>query len=105
MEITDYAYEITKQYPDSERFGLVSQMRKSSVSIPSNIAEGAGKSSSKDFIRFLEIAYASSYELDTQAIISKNQKYIDNEQFGKLSNELEEFQKILYALIKSKSNY
>jgi four helix bundle protein len=104
IKITNYVYEITKDYPTEEKFGLVIQMRRSAVSMPSNIAEGAGKSSPKEFVRFLEISHASSYELDTQTIISKNQNYINQEQFEKLSNDLSEFQKMLYALIKSKSN-
>ena len=102
ISIADNIYEITKLFPSEEKFGLVSQMRRACISMSSNIAEGAGKSSSKDFIRFLEIANGSSYELDTQSIISKNQNYITEEQFEKISSDLTEFQKMLYALIKSK---
>lgn len=102
ISIADYIYEITKDFPNDEKFGLVTQMRRASISISSNIAEGAGKSSSKGFIRCLEIATGSSYELDTQSIFSKYQQYITEEQFQKITNNLEEFQKMLYALIKSK---
>lgn len=102
ISIADYIYEITKNFPNEEKFGLVSQMRRACISMSSNIAEGAGKSSSKDFIRFLEIANGSSYELDTQALISKNQQYITEEQFQNITKDLEEFQKMLYAFIKSK---
>lgn len=102
IAIADTIYEITKLFPSEEKFGLVSQMRRACVSLSSNIAEGSGKSSSKDFIRYLEIANGSSYELDTQIIISKNQKYISLEQFEEISSDLVEFQKMLYALIKSK---
>lgn len=77
MDICTYVYDLTKKFPPEEKFGLVIQMRRSAVSMPSIIAEGAGKSSSKDFVRFLEISHASSYELDTQGIISKNQEYIN----------------------------
>lgn len=103
IAIADNIYEITKHFPGEEKFGLVAQMRRACVSMSSNIAEGAGKSSSKDFIRFLEIANGSSYELDTQSIIRKNQNYITADQFEKISSDLTEFQKMLYALIKSKS--
>lgn len=104
IEIANYVYEITHKYPADEKFGLTSQMRRAAVSIASNIAEGAGKSSSKEFTRYLEMSNASSYELDTQSIISKNQNYINQEQYEKLSNDLSEFQKMLYSLIKSQSN-
>lgn len=105
IAIADDIYEITKVFPNEEKFGLVSQMRRACVSMSSNIAEGAGKSSTKNFIRFLEVANGSSYELDTQIIISKNQNYISTEQFDKISFDLVEFQKMLFALIKSKSKY
>ena len=68
IAIADDIYEITKVFPNEEKFGLVSQMRRACVSMSSNIAEGAGKSSTKDFIRFLEVANGSSYELDTQTV-------------------------------------
>ena len=65
-------YLLTRSFPQFENFGLVSQINRSAVSIPSNIAEGAGRNSDKEFIHFLSIAQASSYELETQLIISKN---------------------------------
>lgn len=105
ISIADTIYELTKLFPNEEKFGLVTQMRRACISMSSNIAEGAGKSSTKDFIRFLEISNGSSYELDTQIIICKNQNYITNEQFEKISHDLVEFQKMLFALIKSKSKY
>ncbi|MFN8238423.1 MAG: four helix bundle protein [Chitinophagales bacterium] len=105
IAIADTIYEITKQFPNEEKFGLVAQMRRACVSMASNIAEGAGKTSSKEFIRFLEISDASSYELDTQSIISLQQKFITEEAFNKISNELSEFQKMLFAPIKSNSKY
>ena len=70
IELVTDVYRLTSQFPDSEKFGLVSQMRRAAVSIPSNIAEGAGRGSDKEFRRFLLIARGSLQELETQLIIS-----------------------------------
>ncbi|PJC23120.1 four helix bundle protein [candidate division WWE3 bacterium CG_4_9_14_0_2_um_filter_48_10] len=64
-------YELTKNFPRSEQFGVVSQMRRAAVSIPSNIAEGYGRKSSKEYKQFYSIAYGSALELDTQLIICR----------------------------------
>ena len=68
-------YTILKKIPDDERFGLVSQIKRSSVSVPSNIAEGYGRNYTKDYSRFLQIARGSLYEMQTQIEISKNLKF------------------------------
>jgi len=65
-------YEITSNFPKEEKYGLISQIRRSAVSIPSNIAEGAGRNSNKEFVHFLSIANGSAFELQTQLIISNN---------------------------------
>jgi len=70
LSINAVIYKITSEFPADEKFGLISQIRRCAVSIPSNIAEGSGRGSNKDFARLLEIALASSYELETQLIIS-----------------------------------
>ena len=70
MDLTVKVYQLTSMFPDSEKYNLTSQARRSSVSIPSNIAEGAGRHTKADFSRFLDIAYGSSSELDTQLILS-----------------------------------
>ena len=70
IELVKSIYQITSMLPSDERFGLISQMNRSSVSIPSNIAEGSGRTSEKEFLNFLNIAISSSYELETQLIIS-----------------------------------
>nr|WP_321450441.1 four helix bundle protein [uncultured Carboxylicivirga sp.] len=66
IQIVKMTYELTSKLPDSEKFNLVSQMNRSAVSIPSNIAEGSGRNSEKDFIRFLHVSMGSCFELDTQ---------------------------------------
>jgi len=93
-------YKSTAEFPQSELYGIISQMRRCAVSISSNIAEGAGRSSNKDFARFLHIANGSSYELETQLIISKNLGYLKNKEFKTLNNSLIVIQKMLYTFIK-----
>ena len=71
MELVEVIYKMTSQFPADEKFGLTSQMRRASVSIPSNIAEGHGRNSDKEFFRFLNIARGSLYELETQLEIAR----------------------------------
>ncbi|MBU2929796.1 four helix bundle protein [Winogradskyella psychrotolerans] len=82
-------YEITSKFPDSERFGLTNQLRRASVSIPSNIAEGSSRSSNKDFSRFLQITLGSAYEIETQLLIAFDLKFISNQELNDLLKELE----------------
>lgn len=93
-------YGITKQFPSEEKFGLVSQLRRASVSIPSNIAEGFSRSSAKEKIRFYEIAYGSCIEIYNQLIISKGLHFISEEYFYDLERDLIELQKLLSSLRK-----
>ena len=72
MELAKSIYEVTARFPDAERYGLVSQMRRAAVSIPSNIAEGAARGSDGEFIRFLNIARGSLAELQTQALLARD---------------------------------
>ena len=81
-------YEVTREFPKSEMFGLQSQIRRCAVSIPSNIAEGTSRNSNKEFTRFLEIALGSAYELETQLIIANRLNYIEKCTFDKTSEEL-----------------
>ena len=76
MALVEEIYSHTQSFPDNEKFGLISQMRRSAVSIPSNIAEGAARNSDKEFSRFLTIARGSLMELDTQLTISHRLGYI-----------------------------
>jgi S23 ribosomal protein. len=90
-ELTLGVYAATKQFPKDELFGMTSQMRRSSSSIPTNIAEGCGRGSNADFQRFLQMAFGSASELDYQLILSSDLKYLsreDHEQLGKLLLEV-----------------
>jgi four helix bundle protein len=93
-------YEKTKSFPKNELFGLTSQIRRSSISIPSNISEGAARESNKDFLRFLYIAQGSLSELDTQLIISNNLNFLTNEDYFQISEKLLAIRKMLAGLIK-----
>lgn len=95
MHIVTEIYQITNTFPGNERFGLVSQMQRSAVSIPTNIAEGSAKTSNKDFARFLEISIGSSFELETELIVSYNLKYIDTVVYEDLINKISEIQKMI----------
>ncbi len=79
VENATITYTITKKFPKEELFGIVSQMRRASVSIASNIAEGSGRGTDAQFSHFLDLAIGSSFELETQIIISKNLGYVDTE--------------------------
>lgn len=98
-ELVKEVYELTSGFPKAETYGLISQIQRSAISIPSNIAEGAGKTSSKDFLRFLDIAYSSSCELETQIILSSDLGFISSEKFEEVSIAINEIQKMLYGLI------
>lgn len=87
-------YAITSNFPESEKFGLTNQLRRASVSVPSNIAEGCSRSSSKDFSRFLEIAIGSIFEIETQLLISFDLGYLDQEKLDELCFNLDRIVKM-----------
>jgi len=100
-------YRLTKSFPDEERFGLVSQMRRCVISISSNIAEGSGRQTSKDKARFTQIAFSSSLELLNQLILSNDLKFISNENYKINREALTEITAMLGGLHKAqlKQNY
>ena len=100
MALAKQVYLITKTFPKDEIYGLTSQIRRCSVSVPSNIAEGRGRGSDKEFIRFLNIALGSVYELQTQLELALSFNYVSNyDEINELSIEVE---KMLNSLINSK---
>jgi len=101
IEFVISIYKITKSFPKEELYGLVSQIRRSAVSIPSNIAEGAARNHDKEFLQFLYFALASASELETQLIIANNLGFIDDDISKELIDELNVISKMLQGLIKS----
>lgn len=101
VHLATIVYKITERLPKTEMYGLTSQIRRATVSISSNIAEGAGRNSKKEFRQFLNIATGSCYELETQLTISKNLNYLTQDDFNNLMNTVTEIQKMIYSLIKS----
>ncbi|TFV96291.1 four helix bundle protein [Algoriphagus kandeliae] len=91
-------YSVTKSYPNEEKFGLISQMRRAGVSIPSNIAEGCAKTSNKSFVNSLEVSLGESFELETQMIISERIGILDNTTARELESDLSEIQKMIMGL-------
>ena len=94
-------YKTTGSFPPSELFGLTNQMRRAAVSIPSNIAEGAGRKSPQEFCQFLSFALGSIAELETQLIISGNLKYISQNHQDELLKTLLEIRKMTLGLKKA----
>jgi four helix bundle protein len=94
-------YKITKAFPKEEVYGLVSQLRRVSVSIPSNIAEGYGRNTTADYIRFLYIAYGSICELDTQVQLSGDLGFIDKDALMNIVDAVAEVERMLKGLISS----
>jgi len=88
-------YAVTNMFPESEKFGLTNQLRRASVSIPSNIAEGSSRNSNKDFSRFIEIAIGSAYEIETQLLISYDLKFIMEDKFLVLTQKLDGITKMM----------
>jgi len=101
MELATDVYNATSTFPKEETYGLVSQIRRCAVSIPSNIAEGAGRNSDGEFCHFLGISNGSSFELQTQLIISNKLKMIDDAKLNHLIQCINEIQKMNYKLQQS----
>jgi four helix bundle protein len=94
-------YKMTSPFPSEEKFGITSQMRRSGVSVPSNIAEGAGRNTNGEFIHFLGIAEGSINELESQAIISQRLNFLTVEDLKKVESATMEIKNMIYSLKKS----
>jgi four helix bundle protein len=97
-------YQISEIFPSKEAWSLTNQARRAAISISSNIAEGSGKSSNKDFARFLEIALSSCFEVETQIILAYDLKYIDQNTMDKFCSSIQEEQKMIYNFIQKLKN-
>ena len=104
MELSRSIYHLTASFPGEEKFGLVSQMRRAAVSVPSNLAEGAARSSNNEFRNFLSIARSSLSELDTQLDLSQQLGFITVSSRFEVDQLLTRVDKMLYALYRSKEN-
>ena len=101
MEIAELVYSLTRVFPREEAFGLTAQMRRSAVSIPSNIAEGFGRAQRRSFIQFLRIAQGSLKELETQAQLSARIGFLKADQVGDLLDQTERLGKRLVQFVRS----
>ncbi len=99
MRMVKRIYLVTKYFPKEEKYILTSQIRRSAVSIPSNIAEGYGRKSTKDYLRFLQIAMGSLYELQTQLEIAHSMSFLTKDSFLKIYADLREIERMLSSLI------
>jgi four helix bundle protein len=97
-------YQLTSQFPDGERFGLTSQMRRAAVSVPANIAEGAVRESQVDYLRFLTIAVGSLNEVDYFLLLSKDLGYLSTERYSELQEQIAKAFAALHGLIKAVRN-
>ncbi|MFD1016355.1 four helix bundle protein [Winogradskyella rapida] len=98
MNLVEDIYKCSQSFPSEEVYGLTAQVRRAAVSIPSNIAEGAGRKGNKEFIQFLYIALGSLAEVETQVLLAKRLKYIDDIQ--NLTENIERLTKLIYGLIR-----
>jgi len=104
-EMAVLIYNITKSFPKDEIYGLTSQMRRSVVSVPSNIVEGCARESQSEYMRFLEIAFGSLRELHYQFTLASRLGYIEKSQINECETKLTETEKVLSALIRSLRKY
>ena len=101
MSVAKQVYVVTKYFPADERFGLTSQIQRAAVSIASNIAEGSGRGTNKDFVHFLSIALGSAFEVETQMILSRELGYMEeNDEYKSIMEDIRVLQPQLNALIK-----
>ena len=101
MDLAERVYQATQEFPGAERFGLVTQMRRAAISIPSNIAEGQSRNSTGEFIQFLGVARGSLAELETQAELAQRLKMLSADKHRALAAEIVEISKMLSGLLTS----
>ena len=101
IEFSDVVYRVTRSFPSDERFGLTSQVRRSAVSVPANIAEGSGRATDRDFARFVGIAYGSLMESVSHLEIARRQTFLDEDNYRDLYGQSERLARMLSGLKKS----
>lgn len=101
MELVAAIYDATDEFPSNEQCGLVSQLRRAAVSVPSNLAEGKAHFSNRDFVRFLRHSRGSLAEIETKILIAHQRKYLDSQTMTNLTQKIDELGRILSGLIKS----
>lgn len=99
IELSVLCYQLTNTFPKSELYGLTSQIRRAVVSVPSNIAEGYGRTRKQEYVRFLQIALGSLRELDTQLIIAKQVGFAESPLYPKAMKEVDEMQRIMVSTL------
>ncbi|SDH25051.1 four helix bundle protein [Winogradskyella thalassocola] len=95
MALVSESYKITRSFPKFETYGIINQMNKCAVSIPSNISEGTSKNSNEDFAQYLEYSLGSAFEWETQLNIAFNESYISEEKFKELKDKIKHIQKMI----------
>jgi len=104
IELVSLIYKISKLLPDDEKFGIISQMRRAAISVPSNIAEGAARKSNKEFIQFLYIASGSLSELDTLNVTMRKLNYIDQKTYNDMEEKINKVSALLSGLIQKRKS-
>jgi len=97
-------YKLTQKFPADEKFGLTQQIRRAAISIPSNIAEGSGRGTNSDFIRFIDIANGSAFEVETQLYLALDLEYISQPEFDEIAAKLFDIERLIFNFKKSLSN-
>ncbi len=101
IDLVTAVYRVSQSFPASEQYGLTSQVRRAAVSVPSNIAEGYGRGTSQDYLRFLRMARGSLFEIDTQLLIAMNLGILSESRYEELDAHMTEVGRVLAGLIKS----
>lgn len=101
VDLAVKVYQVTAEFPNEEKFGITSQMRRSSVSVPSNIAEGTARNTSKAVLNSLDISLGESFELETQAIIANRVGLLDQKTFKEIEADISEVQRMIHGFMQT----
>ncbi|MFC0261329.1 four helix bundle protein [Fontibacter flavus] len=101
VDLAVKVYQVTAEFPNEEKFGITSQMRRSSVSVPSNIAEGTARNTSKAVLNSLDISLGESFELETQAIIANRVGLLDHKTFNEIEADISEVQRMIHGFMQT----